>query len=212
MDQQKKLSKMQKLILRTIYKDFKEKPMRGIGQWKKTYDKDGKLEDMIEKKDNRWQMGIPGCMRYVNLSRIISKKMVNKRLVYDADKKIRDHEDSYAKTNNEKYLTYIKFIKGSPYKKHKEEQTDSFRASISRSLQRLSKRGLVILYNGQEYGAALFHDGTNHSMRYAKYCMKAYGRSSDKRTYGISLTSEGERIAKKIKLSECLPKQTVNKH
>ena len=193
MQDQKKLSKMQRLILKTIYDDYKKSPMAWTGKIKPIY-KDGKLVD-FEPIQNRWRMGALGGVDTLWLSRKISDKMVNKRVIWDRKaseqkeyKKLLKNKRSYengmiSKKEYHKELQISSILTSlwrSDETDHKEWLTASFRASFSRSLRRLQKRGLVKL-------SSKHHEGKQ---------IKPYVNK-------ITLTSEGEKIAKNIKIKSC---------
>jgi len=171
MDQQKKLSKMQKLILKTIYKDYKEHPMRKF--WDDIKIKqDGHIQ---WKAENRWRIGKYGGMQRKKLSKTISYKMVNKRSRFDCAAEAHKNYNEYTQSikNGNKDITGLlvaSLIERSHKKKVLEWQKPAFRAAMSRSLRRLRDRGLVKTWVNIESGYAMF----------------------------VALTATGEKIAKNL--------------
>lgn len=180
MKKQTKLSKMQNLILYNIYREYNKHPM--IKNWNDIKTVNGHIQ--WETK-NRWREGLNGSMRVTKLSRAISKQMVNKSCTFDRKNKAKEHYQKYKENGDTHELLLANFIQkmssSQKYKSKTEYQTNSFRASISRSLKRLYKRGLIEL-------------GTRNETNY---------------NFGIMLTPDGEKIARKIKFSECLSKKRL---
>jgi len=171
----KKLSKQQKLILRTIYQDYKKNPMRKFWSDIKTVDGHIKWESR-----NRWREGINGSMQTKKLSGLLSKKL-NKRCSFNYREEAKKNYDEFKKTGNAFDLRIAHYLSCFINKPEKNWQTASFRSSLSRSFKRLTDRGLIenVIFKDSGYN------------------------------YGFILTPEGEKVARKIKLSECLPNKRL---
>ena len=157
---------MQKLILKTIYDDFKKHPMRKF--W---YDIEVKEDHHIKwESKNRWRIGKQGMMSNKKLSDIVSRKMVNKRNKFNYREESKKNYQEFKKSGDKADLQIAHYLSYFINKPEKNWQSNSFRASFSRSLNRLADRNLINLWINKDSGY----------------------------TIGVTLTNDGEHIAKKL--------------